>query len=46
VLATFSHSLAILAEAALSFLGLGNQPPDDAWGLMLNQGHKFNAAIS
>jgi peptide/nickel transport system permease protein len=33
--------LAILAEAGLSFLGLGTQPPDAAWGLMLSQGRKF-----
>jgi peptide/nickel transport system permease protein len=41
VLATLSLSLAILAEAGLSFLGLGTQPPDPAWGLMLSQGRKF-----
>ena len=32
---------AIIAEAGLSFLGLGTQPPDPAWGLMLSQGRKF-----
>jgi peptide/nickel transport system permease protein len=41
VMATLSLSLAILAEAGLSFLGLGTQPPDPAWGLMLSQGRKF-----
>ena len=41
VLATLSLSLAILAEAGLSFLGLGTQPPSPAWGLMLSQGRKF-----
>lgn len=41
VLSTLSLSLAILAEAGLSFLGLGTQPPDPAWGLMLSQGRKF-----
>ncbi|MBX3013080.1 MAG: ABC transporter permease [Caldilineaceae bacterium] len=41
VMATLSLSLAILAEAGLSFLGLGTQPPDAAWGLMLSQGRKF-----
>ncbi|MCE7985683.1 MAG: ABC transporter permease subunit [Caldilinea sp. CFX5] len=41
LLATLSLSLAILAEAGLSFLGLGAQPPDAAWGLMLSQGRKF-----
>jgi ABC-type dipeptide/oligopeptide/nickel transport system permease subunit len=29
---------AILAEAALSFLGLGVQPPTPSWGTMLNGG--------
>ena len=41
VLVTLSFSLAILAEAGLSFLGLGTQPPNPAWGLMLSQGRKF-----
>jgi len=41
ILATLSLSLAILAEAGLSFLGLGTQPPDSAWGLMLSQGRRF-----
>lgn len=41
VLATLSLSLAILAEASLSFLGLGTQPPNSAWGLMLSQGRRF-----
>ena len=27
---------AIIAEASLSFLGLGQQPPDPSWGSMLN----------
>jgi len=40
-LATRSLSLAILAEAGLSFLELGTQPPDTAWGSMLSQGRKF-----
>ncbi len=34
-------STAILAEAALSFLGLGTQPPDPSWGTMLGSGRKF-----
>jgi peptide/nickel transport system permease protein len=29
-------ALAILAEAALSYLGLGTQPPQPSWGRMLN----------
>jgi peptide/nickel transport system permease protein len=36
VLITVYLSVAILAEAALSFLGLGTQPPEPAWGGMLN----------
>jgi ABC-type dipeptide/oligopeptide/nickel transport system permease subunit len=34
-------STAVLAEAALSFLGLGIQPPDPSWGAMLNQSRRF-----
>lgn len=34
-------STAILAEAALSFLGLGTQPPDPSWGTMLGSGRKY-----
>ncbi|HEY7034063.1 MAG TPA: ABC transporter permease [Thermomicrobiales bacterium] len=36
VMATIYLSSAILAEAALSFLGLGTQPPEPSWGGMLN----------
>lgn len=32
---------AILAEAGLSFLGLGTQPPTPSWGSMVNQGNSF-----
>lgn len=35
---TLNLSTAILAEAALSFLGLGAQPPEPSWGSMLNDG--------
>jgi peptide/nickel transport system permease protein len=35
VLTTLYFSTAILAEASLSFLGLGTQPPEAAWGNML-----------
>ncbi|MFH7041337.1 ABC transporter permease [Paucibacter sp. JuS9] len=35
VQATIQFALAILAEAALSYLGLGTQPPDPSWGRML-----------
>lgn len=38
---TLSLAFAILAEAALSFLGLGAQPPTPSWGLMLNEGRDF-----
>ena len=32
---------AILLEASLSFLGLGQQPPDPSWGSMLNSAQRF-----
>ena len=35
--ATIQFALAILAEAALSFLGLGAQPPTPSWGRMLSE---------
>ncbi|HYU20827.1 MAG TPA: ABC transporter permease [Chloroflexota bacterium] len=38
---TLSLSTAILAEAVLSFLGLGTQPPEPSWGTMLGTGRKF-----
>lgn len=34
-------SFAILAEASLSFLGLGSQPPTPSWGLMINTSRGF-----
>ena len=37
VQATISFATAILAEAALSYLGLGVQPPQPSWGRMLNE---------
>ncbi len=37
VQATIQFALAILAEAALSFLGLGAQPPTPSWGRMLDE---------
>ena len=37
VQATIHFALAILAEAALSYLGLGTQPPQPSWGRMLNE---------
>lgn len=36
VQATIQFSLAIAAEAALSYIGLGAQPPTPSWGRMLN----------
>ena len=36
VQSTIQFALAILAEAALSYLGLGTQPPQPSWGRMLN----------
>jgi peptide/nickel transport system permease protein len=41
VLATVGMATAIIAEAALSFLGLGVQPPTPSWGTMLNEGRGF-----
>jgi peptide/nickel transport system permease protein len=41
VQATLCMSYAILAEAALSYLGLGTQPPMPSWGLMLSKGRGF-----
>ncbi len=38
VIATLEAAHAILLEAALSFLGVGVQPPTPSWGLMINQG--------
>lgn len=39
--AAVAFSYAILLESALSFLGLGAQPPDPSWGNMLNTGRGF-----
>lgn len=41
VVATLGLSNAILAAAALSFLGLGAQPPQPEWGYMLSAGRDF-----
>jgi peptide/nickel transport system permease protein len=41
VQATLSIATAIVAEAALSFLGLGQQPPAPSWGSMLNSAQRF-----
>ena len=41
VQATVSIPTAIIAEAILSFLGLGVQPPHPSWGTMLNAAQQF-----
>ncbi|WP_293856919.1 ABC transporter permease [uncultured Alsobacter sp.] len=41
VQATLIVAQAIIAEASLSFLGLGQQPPAPSWGAMLNTGKNF-----
>jgi len=41
VQATIQFALAILAEAALSYLGLGTQPPQPSWGRMLNEAQQM-----
>ena len=41
VQATLAIALAIIAEASLSFLGLGQQPPAPSWGSMLNSAQRF-----
>jgi len=40
---SLSLSLAILTESALSFLGLGTQPPTPSWGNMLAESRRFMA---
>jgi peptide/nickel transport system permease protein len=41
VQATLAIAAAIIAEASLSFLGLGQQPPAPSWGSMLNNAQRF-----
>jgi len=41
VQATLGIAIAILSEAALSFLGLGVQPPAASWGTLLNVGYSY-----
>ncbi len=38
---TIQFSVAILAEAGLSYLGLGTQPPHASWGRMLNEAQTY-----
>jgi peptide/nickel transport system permease protein len=49
VVTTIGLGTTILAEAGLSFLGIGVLPPEPAWGSMINDGYKFilsNPALS
>jgi peptide/nickel transport system permease protein len=41
VVITLEMARAMLLEAALSFLGMGVQPPTPSWGLMINEGKDF-----
>lgn len=41
VLATMEVATVILTEASLDFLGLGIQPPESSWGLMMAQGRQY-----
>ena len=41
VLITLNMGIAILAEASLSFLGIGISPPAAAWGAMVSNGYKY-----
>ena len=41
VMITMSLGMVILAEASLSFLGIGIKPPTCAWGSMVNDGYKY-----
>jgi peptide/nickel transport system permease protein len=38
---TIQFAVAILAEAGLSYLGMGTQPPHASWGRMLNEAQTF-----
>jgi peptide/nickel transport system permease protein len=46
VQATLTIATAIIAEASLSFLGLGQQPPAPSWGSMLNSAQRFLTTAS
>ena len=45
VLITMQIGAAILAEAGLSYLGIGITPPAPAWGAMVNDGYRYLATI-
>ncbi len=42
-IATLDFAFVMLAESALSFLGIGIQPPEITWGLMVSQGKQYLA---
>lgn len=49
VLMSLNMGTAIMAEAALSFLGIGIKPPAPAWGAMIQNGYRYlltNAILS
>ena len=39
--ATLDFAFVMLAESSLSFLGIGIQPPEITWGLMVSQGRPY-----
>jgi ABC-type dipeptide/oligopeptide/nickel transport system permease subunit len=41
VLATLDIAAVVLYEAAISFLGLGTQPPTPSWGMMISEGRNY-----
>jgi peptide/nickel transport system permease protein len=41
VLATLEFALMILSESSLSFLGIGVQPPNVTWGLLISEGSNY-----
>ena len=45
VLITMDLGVVIIAEAGLSFLGMGITPPDAAWGSMINDGYRFLSTL-
>jgi ABC-type dipeptide/oligopeptide/nickel transport system permease subunit len=41
VMITMQMGAAIMAEAGMSFIGIGIQPPTASWGSMVNDGYKY-----
>ena len=41
VIAAGNFATAIIVEAGLSFLGIGVQPPQPSWGLMIKENYNF-----